>query len=154
MIEALIFLALFYAAYRVMGGITYKILLISSIANAIAYPFTSEYSVLLPATIDLITLSLIIHFSGYHWKLQAGLIFLAILCHRSIESDRLTGSNMVFDAYGAIITTITIGQLLGAGHAVITRLFERLLATAGFDNLCHSSCSPVLSQVKSKKGEK
>ena len=143
MIEGVIFLALFYIAFKLIGGATYVILLISAVANVVLYSFTSEYSVLLPATIDALTLSALIAFADKHRGLQLRLLFIALSCHLFIELIRPVATDAVFWGYGAAITIITVWQLSGAANAVIDRFLERLWHSGSDSELFNYSIHPM-----------
>jgi len=143
MIDGVIFLALFYIAFKLIGGATYVVLLISACVNVALYSFTSEYSVLLPATVDMLTLSALIVYADRHRRLQIGLLFIALSCHLFIELLRPVASDVVFWGYGAAITIITVWQLSGAANAAIDRLLERLWHSGSDSELFNFSIHPM-----------
>lgn len=129
MTEALIFLILFGIIYYLVRNSTYKLLFIAAILNVLAYPYTSETSVLIPGTIDFIVLCALMKYGDVHYRYQVGLLVLSLLAHIVRETVHVADTDIMFSSYEPALTLITIAQLLGAGYALVDRLFERIRVT-------------------------
>jgi uncharacterized membrane protein len=154
MIEILIFSGLFGIAYLITKSNTLLILMVAALINIAVYPIANEYTAILEATIDFITILALISFADRQYWYQIGCLIAALLCHYQMEIDQIIGSNIIFDAYGSTITLITIMQLLGAGYAVIANLFERLWKYNTADNLFDSYLGKVDCKTCQKEQQK
>lgn len=113
---------LFLVAYLLNKNITYLILLVAAALNIIIYPFTSEYSVVIEASLDTFTLLAILFIGDKHKLYQSSLLFFALLCHLQFELDQANTTDLIFSHYATVFIGITIMQLLGAVYGSSNRI--------------------------------
>ena len=143
MIEALTFFLLFGIAYHFNRSNTYLILFVASLLNVLIYGFTNTDNALPEGTLDYIVLLTIIALGDKHVLYQAGLIVLGLTINLSFEGDQISGGNVVFSSFGAIITLITIMQLAGGGYGIIARILERVFNSNSDNGLFDHSFNTV-----------
>jgi len=122
-VNSLLLLAiLFGVASLIEVNRTYLILFFAALVNLAMYPFTSEYSVVLEGSLDLIILVSLLIYGDRHKLYQTGLLFCALFIHLQFELDQVNGTNLIFDNYGTVITGVTIMQLSGVFHGISQRI--------------------------------
>lgn len=142
-----IFPALFLLAALFTKSRTYWILCVAAFVNILMYPFTSEYGVVLEASVDLITLSLLIAFGDRHYWYQVGLLMVAMLFHAQFEMDQSTGSDIILSNYSMAITGITMMQLAGVWHGIYSWLLKRVLGGHLYGRPMHTTNRSVMDKA-------
>lgn len=133
--EIILFPLLFLCAFLLERSRTYFILLYASLLNMMIYPFTSEYSVVLESSLDVTILLALLLFGDKHRLYQAGLLLIALIFHFRFELDQTYGTDLILSNYGAVITGITIMQLLGVSHGIFNRLSKYLRRNSDYGHL-------------------
>ncbi len=141
------FALLFVLAFFIVGGKTYFILCIAALLNMAVYPFTSEYSVVLESSLDVITLLLIIRLGDRHYWYQIGLLLVAMFSHLLFEVDQRYSTDFIFSNYETAIITITVLQLFGGVYGGY-QLVKRLLWNNRNTGLSHRLYSRVVIEEK------
>lgn len=127
MSESLIFLLCFLVAFAFNINRTYFILFIASALNYGFDPYYQEYSVVLEAELDLTTIIFLYYLGDKHVKWQLYVLFIIMGFHALFEIDQYAQTYWLIGeenaaTYENIITTLTIGQLLGAVYGILERV--------------------------------
>lgn len=135
-VEQLVFALLFLVAFIFNINKTFFILMVAAICNLFLFQLYLADSVIYEATVNMVFLSLLIAFGSSQKRYQVTILGVCLFANMLMEIDLtnillsygfISGdSNLIFSDYDAVISILTVLQLLGGLHGAFARLFERL----------------------------